>query len=83
MFQYDPTEKTVIDPMVYGAYRRSKLPPPIKSKSGVMKSGRKNKEKQKSTTKDNNSFYNAIKNLGSGPVAKVLLKLDLLNNFIY
>ena len=58
-----------VDPMVYGAYRRYKLPPAPVAKT----SGRSNvKGKNKSPTTDDNSFYNAIKNLGSSANPKVI-----------
>ena len=59
---------------VYGAYRRSKIP--VSTVKTSTKSGRGKKsdnKKGKAPTTDNDSFYNAIKNLGSGPGAKVRL----------
>ena len=59
---------------VYGAYRRSKIP--VSTAKTSTKSGRGKKsdnKKGKAPTTDNDSFYNAIKNLGSGPGPKVRL----------
>lgn len=68
VFQYEPIAKIEINPMAYGAYRRAKLPPtPTSATEGSSKSGRKNKDKKKGPKNDTNSFYDAIKNLGSGP----------------
>ena len=72
VFQYEPISKVEINPMAYGAYRRAKLPPtPASSdaKGASTKSGRQNKDKKKGPKNDTNSFYDAIKNLGSGPSA--------------
>lgn len=56
--------------MAYGAYRRAKLPPTPTKKEASTKSGRQNKDKKKGPKNDTNSFYDAIKNLGSGPTAQ-------------
>jgi len=67
VFQYDPSEVTKPDPMKYGAYRRWK-----EEEERLAAKKDKLKKRKGDENKDNNSnnFYNAIKNLGSGPVAK-------------
>ena len=65
VFAYEPLVKSTVDPMVYGAYRRAKLPPVSSSRD----KNKKNKSGRKDA--DRNSFYDAIKNFGSGPVSKV------------
>lgn len=66
--------------MKYGAYRRWK-----EEEDRLAAKKDKLKKRKGDENKDNNSnnFYNAIKNLGSGPVAKVkLLSLSLLIRFL-
>lgn len=79
VFQYDPSELYKPDPMKYGAYRR------WKEAEEAAKSGKKGGKKKAVTGKqlgssktnpkkgsfNTDSFYDAIKNLGSGPVPKV------------
>jgi hypothetical protein len=82
VFQYDPVERFRGDPMAYGAYRRWKSPESDTSTS--TKGNSKNNQKKNSNGSSNDkkkksknggittdSFYNAIKKLGSGPVEKV------------
>ena len=84
VFQYDPKEWSKPDPMVYGAYRRWKLAEEeVKAgKDKKKKRGNQNssdpKKKKGSTT---NGFYDAIKNLGSGPVPKVsVTSVEIVNS---
>lgn len=60
---YNPgeTERFRNDPMNYGAYRRWKE---------TVERNKAKKSKKTEKPKDKNSFFNAIKNLGSGPVPK-------------
>lgn len=57
-FKYDPAAGQVVDPMLYGAYRRWKEPQDAIRKKKMAKA----KKTKKSFSTDN--FYNAIKNLG-------------------
>lgn len=66
VFQYDPTESAAYrDPMQFGAYNRWKRAEEAVAKSNLKKNPKKTKEGLSP-----NSFYNSIKNLGSGPKAK-------------
>lgn len=68
VFQYDPTESNAMyDPMKYGAYNRWKKVEEATAKANLKKASKKKKTKEGLST---DSFYNAIKNLGSGPKAK-------------
>jgi len=81
VFKYDPKDEFYGDPMRFGAYRRFKEPDSepnglmvskpaneVQTKGGGGTSG-KNKKKGGGKDSTTDSFYNAIKNLGSGPVA--------------
>ena len=64
VFQYEPVEKVKIDPMAYGAYRRSKLPPtPVEtkdSKNNEVQSGRKNNNKSSKNKMSGDNFYDQV-----------------------
>lgn len=64
--------------MQYGAYRRWKEAEMEVKKGGgntkTKKQKKNNNKKEKDSTTD--SFYNAIKNLGSGPTEKVELQAN-------
>ena len=66
VFMYDPTESTrMYDPMKFGAYARWK-----QAADQVERANKKNAKRKRKEGLSPDSFYNAIKNLGSGPKAK-------------
>jgi hypothetical protein len=67
VFQYDPNESNPLyDPMKFGAYARWKRAEEEVAKANL----KKNPKKKNKEGLSPDSFYNAIKNLGSGPKAK-------------
>jgi len=78
VFTYDPSEFDRPDRMQYGAYRRWKVPEMEQSTNtatrptprGKSRSGGSDGKRKKKKGFSSDSFYNAIKNLGSGPVDK-------------
>jgi hypothetical protein len=67
VFLYDPTESnSMYDPMQFGAYNRWKKAEEAVAKANLKKNPKKKNKEGLST----DSFYNAIKNLGSGPKGK-------------
>lgn len=74
--KYNPISKSGIDPMAFGAYRRWKMAPlKGKGRRKSVKSGRSKikgrSQNDSRNSQDNNSFYNAIKNLGANPFDRV------------
>lgn len=66
VFMYDPAESVrMYDPMKFGAYARWK-----QAADKMEKLNKKNAKKKRKEGLSPDSFYNAIKNLGSGPKGK-------------
>jgi len=66
--KFEPSAGAKSDPMQYGAYRRWKIVE--EEKKGKLKSSLKRKKSSKGDGKNPaQKFYDAIKNLGSGPVS--------------
>ena len=66
VFMYDPAESVrMYDPMKFGAYARWK-----QAADKMEKMNKKNARKKRKEGLSPDSFYNAIKNLGSGPKGK-------------
>lgn len=57
--------------MLYGAYRRWKVPEMENETTGKPRKGDKSKGKKKSKNNPGDKFYNAIKNLGASNDDKV------------